>query len=244
MVQDRFVITDAGAALRSGLVAWRGLRTGQPVRQCHAEFELFGEHPALDLMPMGAFSYTHSLFHCTRVGRYCSIAENVRVMGDSHPHHWVSTSPQFYSAWNRRRSAMPQPQRALSYTDKRFPVSIGHDVWIGQDVLLKGGIHVGDGAVIAAGAVVTRDVPPYSIMGGVPARVIRPRFDPDIAQRLHDLQWWLAEPSQIIDLPIDQPRRFVEMAEAAKPQWRIKPLAYKTLAHHLQDGAIKGVAPA
>lgn len=69
-------------------------------------------------------------------------------------------------------------------------VFIGNDVWVGSHVLVKGGVHIGNGACVAAGAVVVKDVPPYAIVGGVPAKVIRYRFSPEIIQRLLELKWW------------------------------------------------------
>ena len=73
------------------------------------------------------------------------------------------------------------------------PVHIGNDVWIGQNVLLKGGIRIGDGAIIAMGAVITKDVPPFAIVGGVPARVIRYRFSQSDIEQITQTQWWNKE---------------------------------------------------
>lgn len=236
------MVTDARAAAETGLIAWPGLRNAARLNHVDARFERFGQHPAGQMMPVGAYSYSHSWFPCRRIGRYCSIADGVQVMGDSHPHEWVSTSPRIYQARGRARCKMPEPRVPLTFQGRKAgPVTIGHDVWIGQDVLLKGGIHIGDGAVVAARALVTRDVPPYCIVGGVPARVIRPRFAPDIAERLQATQWWLAEPADIIDLPFDRPEAFLAEAEAQRPHWRTKPQAYRTLAGHVADGTIRGV---
>ncbi|WP_052512812.1 CatB-related O-acetyltransferase [Paracoccus sanguinis] len=242
MANQDWIVTDARRAGESGLIAWPQLRNGTRLEHAQAAFERFGQHPGGRLMPLGAYSYSLSWFPCTRIGRYCSIAENVRVMGDNHPHDWVSTSPRFYVAKGRARCRMPEPQAPLRFAGRgSAPVTIGHDVWIGQDVLMKGGIHVGDGAVIAAGAVVTRDVPPYAIVGGVPARVIRPRLDPEVSRRLAALAWWEAEPASIIDLPFDRPEAFVAEAEAARAGWQAKPYDYRPLARHLKDGTITGV---
>lgn len=130
-----------------------------------------------------------------KVGRYCSIASGVKVVNGFHPtSEGISTHPAFYSKKN---------SVGLSYTDvdcfeeyrcadpeKRYAVVIGNDVWIGTDVILMAGITVGDGAVIAAGAVVTKDVAPYSIVGGVPAKEIKKRFDDDTILALLELKWW------------------------------------------------------
>lgn len=125
---------------------------------------------------------------CADIGRYCSIASRVNVVNGKHPSRgWATTHPAFFST---------SKQCGMTYvTENRFDenmgkVVIGNDVWIGESALLLGGITIGDGAIIAAGAVVTKDVAPYSIVGGVPAREIRKRFNDDIIQRLLDAKWW------------------------------------------------------
>ena len=74
---------------------------------------------------------------------------------------------------------------------------IGNDVWIGSHVLIKGGVHIGNGACVAAGAVVVKDVPPYAIVGGVPAKVIRYRFSPEVIGKLLELEWWNFDESKL-----------------------------------------------
>jgi acetyltransferase-like isoleucine patch superfamily enzyme len=104
----------------------------------------------------------------------------------AHPTNWLSTHPAFYSL--RRQSGVTFVQE--NHFDELRPVTIGSDVWIGARTLVLDGISVGDGAVIAAGAVVTRDVPPYAVVGGVPARPIRYRFDDAVIAELLDWRWW------------------------------------------------------
>jgi acetyltransferase-like isoleucine patch superfamily enzyme len=138
----------------------------------------------------GAFSYV--LSRGFEVGRYCSVAAGSRITGEEHPMDRISTHPFTYKA---NRIAYGERMFGKSYDLVPFLAhggapKIGHDVWIGGDVTLKGGITIGHGAVIGAGAVVTRDVPPYAIVGGVPARIIRYRFPENIVQELLDLRWW------------------------------------------------------
>ncbi len=83
------------------------------------------------------------------------------------------------------------------------PAVIGNDVWIGQNAVIMDGVHVGDGAIVAAGAVVTKDVPPYAIVGGVPARVIKYRFDAGTIKELSELKWWELSDGEIASLPVD-----------------------------------------
>ena len=140
---------------------------------------------------IGAHSY---IAKCTElenveIGNYCSIADHCRLGMSGHSISYLSTSPLF-----------TQKNNALNdiWTDKDIfassgieeKVIIGNDVWIGSHVLIKGGVHIGDGACVAAGAVVVKDVPPYAIVGGVPAKIIRYRFAPDIVEELEHLKWW------------------------------------------------------
>lgn len=130
------------------------------------------------------------------VGRYTSIAPNVVTNCGMHPYKapYVSTSPAFVSTQRTAGVVHTECERfsPFRYVDRenRVPVSIGSDCWIGQGVFIVGGVRIGDGAVVLAGAVVTKDVPPYSIVGGVPAKVSGYRYDEDTIRRLLDFKWW------------------------------------------------------
>lgn len=152
--------------------------------------ECFSQHLPGKFMPLGAYSYTQSFFsHVAQVGRYCSIGANVEVMGSNHPVDWVSASPVFY---RRKRANQWKSNREtfLPFQDQGPPVEIGNDVWIGDGALLAHGVKLGTGSVIAARSIVTRDVPPYAIVGGSPARLIRWRFPEEIIERLLASEWW------------------------------------------------------
>ena len=123
------------------------------------------------------------------IGRFTSIAAEVRSAQGIHPMEapFATTSPMFYSLRKQTMTTFATEQR---FDELRPPVKIGNDCWIGARVFLTGGVTVGDGAVILAGAVVTKDVPPFAVVGGVPARILRYRYDEETIAFLLRTQWW------------------------------------------------------
>jgi len=122
------------------------------------------------------------------IGKFVAIANSVRIGAPNHPmgrpaQHRFTYCPEYYEASATRDRGFFADRRAAT-------VTIGNDVWIGHAAIILPGVQVGDGAVIAAGAVVSRDVAPYTVVGGVPARAIRERFSREIAQRLRRIAWW------------------------------------------------------
>ncbi|RNI35210.1 antibiotic acetyltransferase [Hanamia caeni] len=136
---------------------------------------------------VGRYSYVAD--HCwiikAEIGNFCSIASNVMIGGGSHPVNFVSTSPVFYSRNNILNKCFAEVQ-----FQEYVKTVIGNDVWIGSNAFVKGGITIGNGAIIGAHSVVTKDVEPYSIVAGNPARVIRKRFDDDVIKELEATKWW------------------------------------------------------
>ena len=121
----------------------------------------------------------------TKIGRYTSIAFNVVVEPGTHSTDIVSSHPFF------------ETKEQYLTTENGFYCEIGNDVWIGRDALIKGGVKIGDGAVVGMGAVVTKDVPPYAIVGGNPAKLIRYRFDEETVRKLLEIKWWALDPAQV-----------------------------------------------
>ncbi|WP_298022675.1 CatB-related O-acetyltransferase [uncultured Dysosmobacter sp.] len=121
------------------------------------------------------------------IGKFCSIACGAKFLFNSANHTLNSLStytfPLFYEAWGHGMS----PAEAW---DNKGDIVIGNDVWIGYEAVILAGVTVGDGAIIGARAVVTKDVPPYTIVGGVPARTIRRRFSQEVIDTLLKLRWW------------------------------------------------------
>lgn len=144
---------------------------------------------------LGAYSYVEgaTLGNC-RVGRFCSIGPESIVGGlGRHPVDLISTSPVFYSTQNQVGTTFA----TKSLFQESPATEIGNDVWIGARVVVLDGVKIGDGAIVAAGAVVAKDVPPYSLVGGVPAKLIRYRFSDEDRAVLLRLQWWNWDPSLI-----------------------------------------------
>lgn len=133
------------------------------------------------------YSYvnSNSKLRNTTIGKFCSIGPNVQIVLGKHPSNLVSSHPMFYS--NNK------PFKTFSdktYINEFDNVEIGHDVWIGEGVLIPGGIKVGNGAIITARSVVTKDVEPYSIVGGVPAKHIKFRFEESFIKDINNSEWW------------------------------------------------------
>ena len=122
------------------------------------------------------------------IGKFCSIACGVKFLFNCANHTLKSLStytfPLFYVDWELEKS------NVASAWDNKGDIVIGNDVWIGFEAVILAGVKIGDGAIIGTRAVVTKDVPPYSIVGGIPAKVIRKRYSPDIIELLLSLRWW------------------------------------------------------
>ncbi|WP_082510254.1 MULTISPECIES: CatB-related O-acetyltransferase [unclassified Rhizobium] len=160
-----------------------------------------------DIGRIGAFTYMggkgSSFRHIESVGRFCSIAGNITTGEMEHPAFHVSAHPIFQGKWsvfgeftedyyrrNERELSVDRASIRASLGKRLDRIVIGNDVWIGAGVTVLRGAKIGDGAIIAAGAVVTRDVEPYSIVGGVPAKHIKYRFDEPTIKRLLASKWW------------------------------------------------------
>lgn len=133
------------------------------------------------------------------IGRYCSLSFGLKVYtGGNHRADWITTYPFGHS--------LPSSDRlppVAGHPAKCRPVVIGNDVWIGRDVTVMSGVTIGDGAIIAANSHVATSVPPYAIVGGNPARIIKMRFDENICADLLDLAWWTWPNEDIYDCAAD-----------------------------------------
>lgn len=149
---------------------------------------------------LGKYSYINR--NCfitdTSIGKFCSIGENCIIGGAAHPIDWVSSSPVFHGWKNIMKK---------NFSKHKFEIfsntNIGNDVWIGTNVIIKAGITISDGAIIGMGSVLTKDVGPYEIWVGNPARCIKKRFDDATIDKLSRLEWWNLSDKEIEDLASD-----------------------------------------
>jgi acetyltransferase-like isoleucine patch superfamily enzyme len=144
----------------------------------------------------------------TQIGSFCSIANNVKIGGGEHPIDWVSTSPVFYFGRDSVKAKFSEFKRPEPSITK-----IGSDVWIGQNTLIKQGVEVGVGAIIGMGSIVTKNVPPYAIVAGNPAKLIRYRFDDELISELLKSQWWNLDETKIFisSQNIKDPKKFLKI---------------------------------
>lgn len=179
--------------IRNGCQINRFIKTDEKTR--FEGMNYVGKGCALFSTKVGRMSYMGSgcVFIRTKIGRYCSIANNVKVAAGRHPSHgFVSSHFVFYASrgYLGKKYTNEDLYNEFPSTSNGWSVEIGNDVWICEGAIIVGGVKIGDGAIIGAGAVVVNDVPPYAIVGGVPGRVIRYRFEEDEIKKLQKTCWW------------------------------------------------------
>jgi acetyltransferase-like isoleucine patch superfamily enzyme len=131
------------------------------------------------------------------IGKFCSIAEGVVVfLGANHRVDWFST----YPFGHIHDTTFPKVQKDHGHPATKGDVTIGNDVWIATNAVIMSGVRIGDGAVIGAYSIVTKDVPPYTIVAGNPAKQIRKRFSDDVIHKLLELKWWDKSDSEINEI--------------------------------------------
>ena len=157
-------------------------------------------------MEVGDYTYGHTHIkihrwgdkHILKIGKFCSIAVGCTVfLGGNHRHDWYTTYP--FGHINTHIF----PHHGIGHPQSNGNVEIGNDVWIGANVTILSGVKIGDCAIIGTCSLVTKNVEPYTIIGGNPAKLIRPRFSHDNIQFLLEIKWW--------DLPIDKIKQIVPL---------------------------------
>ena len=160
---------------------------------------------------------------CQSIGRYCSIARGVNIGFAGHSTSFLSSGTLFkfnknaeeFTPFLRTRDfnwEREMKEKNISSWKKPLPI-VGNDVWIGYGAIILNGVTISDGAVVAAGSVVTKDVQAYSIVGGNPAREIKKRFSDNLIERLLKLKWWDYQPEMLEGLQIDDPEKCIDELE-------------------------------
>lgn len=167
------------------------------------------------------------------IGGFCSLGENIDmgVNAHAHPVHWVSTSPFQYDRGFKNTPIY------FPYSFKRKITSIGNDIWIGEGVLIMEGVSIGDGAIVAARAVVSKDVEPYTIVGGIPAKLIKQRFCKSITKNLLEKSWSNYSLVDMIGFSFNEPQDFIVQLNAKS----IRKASYKnyTVARHRNNFKVR-----
>jgi acetyltransferase-like isoleucine patch superfamily enzyme len=155
---------------------------------------------------------------CTQIGKFCSIGyfvcigpsqHNMRLLS-THPFVGISEDIDLYG------ELYTPPKFLIPQSVCCPPVEIGNDVWIGHAAIIMDGLKIGDGAVIGAGAVVTKNVPPYAVVAGVPAKILKYRFDKNIINELLEIKWWNYPKGVITKLPFDNVDECIKILKAYK----------------------------
>lgn len=148
-----------------------------------------GAKSELSYTNLGDFSYVDKNCRISRthIGKFCSIGPEVIMGLGRHPSKtFISTHPIFYSTLKQNGISFTEEQRFIETAE----IKIGNDVWIGARVIIQSGLEIGDGVIIGSGAVVTKNIPPYAVVVGVPAKIIRYRFTEKEIESLNRLKWW------------------------------------------------------
>jgi len=168
------------------------LKIGYMSNAVNCEFGIYNtiyNEVILQKVILGDFTYIadNTKISRTEIGRFCSIGPNCMIGLGKHPSKdFVSTHPIFFSTLKQAQITFADK----GYFDEFENIVIGNDVWIGANAIVIDGVKIGNGAIVAAGSVVTKDVPPYAIVGGVPAKIIRYRFEHETIKKLLELKWW------------------------------------------------------
>lgn len=194
-----------------------------------------------NLYSAGSFTYCMSSMPVSvSIGRYCSIATGVRVLGPRHPHERISSSPftydrkffEIHSELDGEETFSPTPYKGTG----KYGITIGNDVWIGEGVTIAGSVKIGDGAVVAGNSHIVKDVEPYTIVGGNPAKFIKMRFESEsLLDELKEIQWWKYKFLDFGGFDLENPEIFVSQLKQKVSEGSI--IEYSPKKIRLQDFA-------
>ncbi len=189
--------------------------------------------PTGAFLDVGAFcNLSGGTINNARFGRYCSLASGVTIGPHEHPTDWLTTSRTAYypevNGWDVLVAGANHSKvhaRRRPYPGSCPVTTFGPDVWIGQGAFIKAGLTIGAGAIIGARATVLKDVPPYAVVVGTPARVVRLRFPEPIVERLLAIEWWRFSIYDLFDAPFDSIAEALDVIEAMVARGAITPYA-------------------
>jgi acetyltransferase-like isoleucine patch superfamily enzyme len=233
--------SEAIAALDAAGLRLPGLRrTGHLAAGSRIEWptSIISTVPPSAFLDVGAFcNLSGGTINNARFGRYCSVATGVVIGPHEHPTDWLTTSRAAYypevNGWNRLMAGNRLGQVAAGlrpFRDSCPVTTIGPDAWIGQGAFLKAGITVGPGAIIGARATALRDVPPYAVMVGTPARVVRLRFPEPVVERLLAVEWWRYSIYDLFAAPMDSIERALDVIEELVAAKAVQPYQGRVVA--------------
>lgn len=173
-----------------------GFGTQKTIR-IHA-YSKFAKNIRVDCEEVGSYTFINenvSIRNCKKIGNFCAVGPGVHIGVIEHPTEALSISDFFYGKrnWDWTTNGYKW-EKTISGFKRKALIELGSDVWIGANAIIMPGVKIGDGAIIASNAVVTKDVPPFAIVGGVPAHIIRYRFSQEIIDELLELKWWNYDP--------------------------------------------------
>lgn len=234
--EKRIFLNDVGQFDKTWLVPGKGYKA---VPKCL--IEPYSAHYAGPyLSSMGAFSYSRSPLQAgATIGRYCALGDGIRIMPPSHETHrlgmsYFDCSGQAPYRSFEQDSGIDFPKTPVSKEKNRVNVTIGDDVWIGYETVLARDITIGQGAVIAARSIVTKDVPPYAIVAGAPATIKKYRFDEATIARLLASRWTDYAYSSFIGMDTQDPNRFLDAFEPATQRGEIQPYPRQPIDVHAE----------
>lgn len=152
-------------------------------------FNTLNNYVTLNSVKLGKYTYisTNTKIQYATIGKFCSVGPDCKIGLGKHPSNiFVSTHPVFFSSAKQAQITFVDK----NYFDESAPISIGNDVWVGANSIILDGVKIEDGAIIAVGSVVTKNIPAYAIVGGVPAKIIKYRFTKKEIDRLLEIKWW------------------------------------------------------